>query len=82
MRKKAIFNLEIKKKSGSSINPDIHHSKVPSSDLCRHSDRDYTHTNYHFTYNTLKKYESYLFRPLEMTLQSLLWSFKKILNIF
>ena len=33
MRKKAIFNLEIKKKSGSSINPAIHHSKVPSSDL-------------------------------------------------
>ena len=31
----AIFNLEIKKKSGSSINPDIHHSKVPSSDLIR-----------------------------------------------
>ena len=29
----AIFNLEIKKKSGSSINPDIHHSKVPSSVL-------------------------------------------------
>ena len=28
----ALFNLEIKKKSGSSINPDIHHSKVPSSD--------------------------------------------------
>ena len=28
----AIFNLEIKKKSGLSINPDIHHSKVPSSD--------------------------------------------------
>ena len=28
----AIFNLEIKKKSGSSINPDIHHSKVPSSE--------------------------------------------------
>ena len=27
----AIFNLEIKKKSGSSINPDIHRSKVPSS---------------------------------------------------
>jgi len=24
--------LEIKKKSGSSINPDIHHSKVPSSE--------------------------------------------------
>jgi len=24
----AIFNLEIKKKSGLSINPDIHHSKV------------------------------------------------------
>ena len=31
MRKKALFNLEIKKKSGSSINPDIHHLKVPSS---------------------------------------------------
>ena len=29
----AIFNLEIKKKSGSSINPDIHHSKVFSSEL-------------------------------------------------
>ena len=27
----AIFNLEIKKKRGSSISPDIHHSKVPSS---------------------------------------------------
>ena len=24
----AIFNLEIKKKSGLSLNPDIHHSKV------------------------------------------------------
>ena len=29
----AIFNLEIKKKSGLSLNPDIHHSKVPSSEL-------------------------------------------------
>ena len=28
-----LINLEIKKKSGSSINPDIHHSKVPSSEL-------------------------------------------------
>jgi len=27
----AIFNLEIKKKSGLSFNPDIHHSKVFSS---------------------------------------------------
>ena len=27
----AIFNLEIKKKSGLSINPDINHSKVFSS---------------------------------------------------
>ena len=27
-RRKALFNLEIKKKSGSSINPDIHCSKV------------------------------------------------------
>ena len=29
----AIFNLEIKKKSGISLNPDIHHSKVFSYDL-------------------------------------------------
>ena len=29
----AIFNLEIKKKSGLSINPDIHHYKVFSSGL-------------------------------------------------
>ena len=29
----AIFNLEIKKKSGLSINPDSHHSKVISSDV-------------------------------------------------
>ena len=29
----AIFNLELKKKSGLSINPDIHHSKVFSSEL-------------------------------------------------
>ena len=29
----AIFNFEIKKKSGSSIKLDIHHSKVPSSEL-------------------------------------------------
>ena len=29
----AIFNLEIKKKSGLSINPDIQYSKVPSSEL-------------------------------------------------
>ena len=28
----AIFNLEIKKKSGLSLIPDIHHSKVFSSD--------------------------------------------------
>ena len=28
----ALFNLEIKKKRGLSINPDIHHSKVFSSD--------------------------------------------------
>ena len=27
----AIFNLQIKKKSGLSLNPDIHHSKVFSS---------------------------------------------------
>ena len=31
----AIFNLEIKKKSGLSINPDIHHSKVFSSGIFR-----------------------------------------------
>ena len=31
----AIFNLEIKKKSGLSFNPDIHHSKVFSSEFLR-----------------------------------------------
>ena len=31
----AIFNLEIKKKSGLGINPDIHHSKVFSSGSSR-----------------------------------------------
>ena len=38
----AIFNLEIKKKRGLSINPDIHHSKVPNSGLriLRLSDQD------------------------------------------
>ena len=30
---KAIFNLQIKKKSGLRLNPDIHHSKVISSEL-------------------------------------------------
>jgi len=29
----AIFNLQIKKKSGLSLNPDIHHSKIFSSEL-------------------------------------------------
>ena len=29
----AIFNLDIMKKSGLSLNPDIHHSKVFSSDV-------------------------------------------------
>jgi len=29
----AIFKLDIKKKSGLSLNPDIHHSKVFSSDI-------------------------------------------------
>ena len=29
----AIFYLQIKKKSGLSLNPDIHHSKVFSSDI-------------------------------------------------
>ena len=32
----AIFNLEIKKKSGLSLNPDIHHSKVFSSVNVKH----------------------------------------------
>ena len=34
----AIFNLQIKKKSGLSINPDIHHSKVFSSALFEFAD--------------------------------------------
>ena len=33
----AIFNLEIKKKSGLSLNPDIHHSKVFSSGYTQYS---------------------------------------------
>ena len=41
----AIFHLEIKKKSGLSINPEIHHSKVFSSDhiqqICNQSENDY-----------------------------------------
>ena len=44
----ATFNLEIKKKSGLSINPDIHHSKVFSSvliDLNIVSNRDTLNTN-------------------------------------
>ena len=32
-----IFNLDIMKKRGLSLNPDIHHSKVPSSDWGFHS---------------------------------------------
>ena len=36
----ALFNLEIKKKSGSSVNSDIHHSKVPSSDISIDLNRD------------------------------------------
>ena len=35
----AIFNLEIKKKSGSSLNPDIHYSKVPSSEFSMKRDQ-------------------------------------------
>ena len=35
----AIFNLEIKKKSGLSMNPDIHHSKVFSSDQFKNKGR-------------------------------------------
>ena len=33
----AIFNLDIKKKSGLSLNPDIHHSKVFSSLYTTHN---------------------------------------------
>ena len=33
----AIFNLQIKKKSGLSLNPDIHHSKVFSSELFKNA---------------------------------------------
>ena len=36
-----IFNLEISKNRGLSINPDVHHSKVPSSEyfnkICYHN---------------------------------------------
>ena len=40
----AIFNLKIKKKSGLSINPDIHHSKVFSSDaFVNRKERSFCH---------------------------------------
>ena len=31
-REEALFNIEIRKKSGSNINPNIHHCKAPSSE--------------------------------------------------
>ena len=37
----AIFNLEIKKKSGLSLNPVIHHSKVFSSGHRRYNENSY-----------------------------------------
>ncbi len=40
----AIFNLQIKKKSGLSLNPDIHHSKVFSSGICLNQELK-VHTN-------------------------------------
>ena len=40
----ATFNLEIKKKSGLSINPDIHHSKVSSSGYLDTWRPEYLHT--------------------------------------
>ena len=45
----AIFNLEIKKKSGLSINPDIHHSKVFSSEDIISSNRRFAECYVWFT---------------------------------
>ena len=45
----AIFKLDIKKKSGLSLNPDIHHSKVFSSDhILKHTSFTFTRkTSFH-----------------------------------
>ena len=48
----AIFNLQIKKKSGLSLNPDIHHSKVFSSDYIRMKD---TRSDEKYSINTVGK---------------------------
>ena len=50
----ALFNLEIKKKSGSSLNLDIHHSKVPSSDYKYKSSNISSVEFYHLLSETLE----------------------------
>ena len=51
----AIFNLETKKKSGLSINPDIHHSKVFSSGHLDGSTQQY---NFVYRASNLKNWEN------------------------
>ena len=53
----AFFNLEIKKKSRPSINHDIHHSKVLSSDIFKSSQLRYIDTR-HDMKPVYKKYTS------------------------
>ena len=47
----AIFNLEIKKKSGLSLNPDIHHSKVFSSECLVKNQQSWTFEQFFLTVN-------------------------------
>ena len=57
----AIFNLEIKKKSGLSINPDIHHSKVFSSGFSKFSIASYK--------KEMRRSFSEIIRNLKQTIQ-------------
>ena len=57
----AIFNLEIKKKSGLSLNPDIHHSKVLSSDKALQFDPSTSKMSLSILIWTIKHYFFYFF---------------------
>ena len=57
----AIFNLEIKKKSGLSLNPDIHHSKVFSSDKALQFDPSTSKMSLSILIWTIKHYFFYFF---------------------
>ena len=78
IREQAIFNLEIKKKSGLSINPDIHHSKVFSSDrieTAKHNNKAYFAGEYFLYFEKLNT--QVLIRAMARHIKL----FGKILNI-